>query len=173
MEPELNSREALLEMVRELRVDLNDAIGRADVARIDVPGVFGEWSFKDLIGHLTGWRTIGVALLEGGVRGDAQEPELPWPRRFDDADGPHEINAWFHAQRREMTFDEILRESDETFARIEQAIRAMPEDALLDPGHFAWLTWSDEALGPAIVRGTYNHYHRAHEPDILAWLARG
>jgi hypothetical protein len=107
------------------------------------------------------------------VRRDAEEPELPWPRRFDDADGPHEINQWFYEQRRDLSFAEIRRESDETFARFERALMEMPDEALLTPGCFPWLTWSDEAIGPAVVRGTCNHYHQAHKPDIIAWLERG
>jgi hypothetical protein len=168
-EPDLSSREALLETVRRLRDDLDRVIVEVDRARVEQPGCFGTWSFKDLIAHLTGWRTTNVAFLEAGVRGE--EPLLPWPRRFDSAEGPHEINEWFHEQRRDRPFAEILRESGETFDRIERALEVMSDEALLTPGYFGWLDWSDEALGPAVIRGTYNHYHRAHEPDIRAWLS--
>jgi non-ribosomal peptide synthetase component F len=50
------------------------------------------------------------------------------------------------------------------------ALAALPEEDLMEPGRFPWL--GAEALGPAVVGGTYLHYHEDHEPDIRAWLAR-
>ena len=166
---QLNSREALLDAVRGLREELERVVAEAGEARMEQPGSFGEWTFKDLIAHLTGWRQATAARLEAGLRGE--EPVFPWPAQLDEEDDLGEINRWFYETNRDKSLTAVLRESRETFERVERAIAALPEADLLEPGRFPWL--GEAALGPAVVRGTLGHYHEEHEPDIRAWLARG
>ncbi len=166
-----NSREALLEMVRGLRRDLDQVLAEADPERIEVPGSFEQWSFKDVIAHLTGWRLVTAARLEAGV--DGGEPVFPWPDHFDEAEDTDAINQWFYENNRDKPLEQVMRESNDTFDRVERAIAEMPEDALLVPGRFEWLFWTGEALGLAVVRGTFNHFHEDHEPAIREWLGRG
>ncbi|CAN5642130.1 hypothetical protein BH23CHL2_BH23CHL2_21980 [soil metagenome] len=163
------TREDLLDAVRGLREDLDRAIGEADDERIEQPGSFEELSFKDLIAHLTGWRLVTAARLEAGLR--HEEPVFPWPDHFDEAEDLHAINRWFYETNRDKPLDQVLAESNDTFDRVEHAIATMPEEDLLQPDRFDWLFWTDEALGPAVVGGSLNHYRVEHEPDIRAWLA--
>ncbi len=165
---QLNSRAALLDAVRGLREELERVVAEAGEARMEQPGSFGEWTFKDLIAHLTGWRQTTAARLEAGLRGE--EPVFPWPDHLDEEDDLDEINRWFYETNRDKPLAAVLRESRETFERVARAIAALPEDDLLEPGRFPWL--GEHALGPAVVRGTLGHYHEEHEPDIRAWLAR-
>lgn len=166
---QLNTRDALLEAVRGLRADLDATIAEVGSGRMEQPGSFGPWSFKDLIAHLTGWRLVTAARLEGGLR--HEEPVFPWPDRFDEAEDLHEINQWFYETNRDKPLEQVLVESHDAFDRVERAITELPEEDLLEPGRFDWLFWTDEALGPAVVNGTRNHYRVEHEPDIRAWLA--
>ena len=166
---QLNSRAALLDAVRGLREELERVVAEAGEARMEQPCSFGELTFKDLITHLTGWRQATAARLEAGLRGE--EPVFPWPAHLDEEADLDEINRWFFETNRDKPLAAILRESRETFERVERAIAALPEDDLLEPGRFPWL--GGAALGPTVVRGTLGHYHEEHEPDIRAWLARG
>ena len=166
----LKTREDLLNVVSGLRADLDAAIAEAGEERTIQPGSFEELSFKDLIAHLTGWRLVMAARLEAGLR--HEEPVFPWPDDFDEAEDLHEINRWFFETNREKPLHQVIAESNATFLRVERAIAAMPEEDLLESGRFDWLFWTGEALGPAVVRGTLNHYRIEHEPDILAWLQR-
>ncbi len=165
---QLNSRAALLDAVRGLREELERVVAEAGEARMEQPGSFGEWTFKDLIAHLTGWRQTTAARLEAGLRGE--EPVFPWPAPLNEEADLDEINRWFYETNRDKPLAAVLRESRETFERVERAIAALPDDDLLEPGRFPWLDGA--ALGPAVVRGTLGHYHEEHEPDIRAWLAR-
>jgi hypothetical protein len=160
---DMNSREALLETVRELRAELDRDIAAAEPARIEEPGTFDQWSFKDVIAHLTAWRLATAARLEAGWRGE--EPIFPWPDRFDEAEDTDEINQWFYETNRDKPLEQVIAESNDTFERVERAIREMP-------GRLEWLYWTGEALGPAVVGGTYSHYHEEHEEAIRAWLGR-
>lgn len=172
--PELDSREALLETVRGLRRDLDELVEQVGEERAVEPGAWGPWTFKDLIAHLTGWRLMTAARLEAGLRD--QEPQAPWPDRFTGGDleegNVDDINEWFYQTNRDKPLAQVLQESNEAFDRVEQALQELPEDALFQPGRFAWMSWSDEGLGPAVIRGTYGHYHVDHKPDIEAWLGQ-
>jgi hypothetical protein len=172
----LNTREDLLTTMQELRADLDAVIGQVDEERAVEPGAFGEWSFKDLIAHLTGWRVVTAARLEAGL--SHTEPVFPWPPQLEEGVDPDEgdvdeINRWFFEANRDKPLTVVVAESNAAFDRVERAIAIMPEEDLLTSGRFAWPNWPpDIALGPGVVRGTYDHYHVDHEPDIRAWLAR-
>jgi hypothetical protein len=167
---QLNTRVDLLDAIRQLRADLDAVITEVGEERAVQPGSFGPWTFKDLIAHLTGWRLLTAARLEAGL--SAEEPAYPWPAHLEedeDAD-PHEINAWFYEAYRDKPLEQVIAESNENFDRVERAVEALPVDALLTPGRFAWISWGDYGLGPAVVRGTLDHFYVDHEPDIRAWL---
>ena len=163
------SRAALLATMRGLRADLDRVIAEAGAARIAQPGSFGELSFKDLVAHLTGWRLRTAARLEAGLR--HEEPISPWPAQLSEEHDLDAINRWFFEASRDQPVADVLRESHDTFDRVAHAIEALPEADLLQPGRFPWL--GEWALGPAVVSGTYSHYHEDHEPEIRAWLAQG
>jgi hypothetical protein len=167
----LNSRAALLETVRGLREELDRVVAASGAERIEQPGSFGEWTFKDVITHLTGWRQVTAARLEAGLH--CTEPTFPWPAHLSEEHDVDAINRWFYERSRDKPLAEVLHESRDSFERVERALAEMPEDDLLMPGRFSWVHWTDEGLGPAVVRGTYGHYHEEHEPSIRAWLGRG
>lgn len=167
---QLNSRETLLEAVRGLRAELERVVDMVGEARAVEPGSFGSWSFKDVIAHLNGWRMLTAARLEAGLR--HEEPVFPWPGHLDEEHDLDAINRWFYEDSKPKSLGEVLRDQRETFERVEAAIAAMPEEDLLGSRRFAWLYWTDESLGPAVVRGTLNHYHEEHEPDVRAWLSK-
>ena len=54
---------------------LLDQIGEA---RMDQSGVADDWSIKDIVAHLTGWRRRTVARLQAAQRGEGEPPPY-WP----------------------------------------------------------------------------------------------
>jgi hypothetical protein len=168
---QLNTRSALLDTVRGLREEIDRVVAAAGEARLQQPGSFDELSCKDVIAHLTGWRLATAARLEAGLRDEA--PVFPWPAQLNEEHDLDAINRWFYETDRDKPLAQVLDESRRTFERVERAIAEMSEEALFGPGRFAWLNWTQDGLGPAVVRGTFDHYHEEHEPEIRAWLARG
>jgi hypothetical protein len=167
---ELSTRKQLLEAIEKLRSDLNDAIEQAGEEWLEQPGSFGPWTFKDLIAHLTGWRIVTARRLEAGLSGD--QLTFPWPSHLKEGVDTDAINDWFYETNRNKPVDQVLSESRETFERVERALGELANDDLFMPGRFIWLNWTDEGLGPAVIRGSWNHYYVEHEPDIRAWLVR-
>jgi hypothetical protein len=122
-----------------------------------------DWSVKDVVAHLTGWRKRTVARLEAAGRGQ-EAPPPPWPAHLETDD---EINAWIYETNRALPLDEILRDSRETFDQLVAALDALPEAAALDPVRFGWP--EDQEVNGAVFFG---HFHEEHEADLRAWLER-
>lgn len=133
--------------------------------RMDEPGPMGDWTFRDLVTHLTGWREYSISRLEAVVRGEADAP-FPWPTVLTSDD---EINAWLRDTAARQSLTEVLSAHDSTFDRLREAVEAMPDDTLADAGSFPWM--EGESAGDVIVSGRYfAHWHEEHEPAVRAWL---
>ena len=140
---------------------LLDEIGSA---RMEQPGVADDWSIKDIVAHLTGWRRRTVARLQAAGRGEP-EPPPPWPANLQTDD---EINAWIYESNRESSVRHILDDSHQIFQQLLAAVEALPDKALQNPENY--LPWLEGSLfTPATLFG---HFHEEHEPDMRAWLAR-
>ena len=131
-------------------------------ARMEQPGVAGEWSMKDVVAHLTAWRRRTVARLEAALRGDNDLPAL-WPAHLQTDD---DINAWMHERDKNLTVAEVRAQSRQVFEQMVAALRALPEDVLQEAGRFPWME------GYALIDADFfGHFHDEHEADMRAWLA--
>ena len=91
-------------------------------ARMEQPGVTGDWSMKDIVAHLTGWNRWLVARLQAAQRGEP-EPPPPWPAHLQTDD---EINAWIYASNRGRSVREVLDESIRYFSSFSLSLKAYP-----------------------------------------------
>ncbi|MFL5802387.1 MAG: ClbS/DfsB family four-helix bundle protein, partial [Roseiflexaceae bacterium] len=98
-------------------------------ARMDRHGVAGEWSIKDIVAHLTGWRRRTVARLQAAQRGEGEPPPY-WPAHLQTDD---EINAWIYEANHERSVREVLSESHQVFQQMFAAIEGLPDEVLNDP----------------------------------------
>jgi hypothetical protein len=127
------------------------------------PGVAGEWSIKDVVAHLTGWRRRTVGRFQAALRHEAL-PQPDWPSHFQSDD---EINAWIYAANRDRSLADVLLDSRSVFQQLVETLNAFPEAELQDLTRFPWL--EGEPLSAAAF---FAHFHEEHEPDMRAWLAR-
>ena len=136
-----------------------DQIG---TARMDQPGVNGDWSMKDVVAHLTGWNRWLVARLQAAGRGEP-EPAPPWPAQLRTDD---EINAWIYESNRGRALREVLHESHQVFQELLAVIEGLPDEVRIEP---EWhLVWLGDQRFPA--GEFFDHFRDDHEPDVRAWL---
>ena len=144
-----------------------DQIG---TARMNQPGVNGDWSMKDIVAHLTGWNRWLVARLQAAGRGEP-EPPPPWPAHLQTDD---EINAWIYESNHDRSVHEVIDETQQVFQRLLAVLEGLPEETRIDsvhkPGRVYHLVWMDDQRFPA--GEFFDHFHDDHEPDIRAWLER-
>jgi hypothetical protein len=157
----------VLAAIERERADWETLLAEVGEARMLEPGAMGEWTFKDLVAHLTGWRARSLQRLEAVAKGQP-EPPPPWPAASEsDVD---EINDWLYEVNRDRLLGEVIGESRESFARLAEIIQLLPDAVLSDPERIPSL--EGQALGPAIVSGDYfGHLHEEHEAEIRRWLA--
>ncbi len=132
-------------------------------ARMALGGAMGEWTFKDLIAHLTAWWRRELGCLEAIRRGEAP---MPHP----DASEVELINNWIYHTQRDRPLEQLLHDVDEVWQQFEASICAMEESELMRAGASAG--YDHAPLGARILSDFVNHYHNDHEADVSAWLAR-
>ena len=149
------------------RIDSEQAFWRELVEevgddRMTEPGPMGEWTFKDLAAHLSGWRERTLGRLDA-ARDGRPVPPPPWPAELD---GDDAVNEWIQERGRGRSVDEVLADMDGSFDRLAEAVSALPDDLLTRPDALPWLQ------GVAVSDVDYfGHLHDEHLPTVRAWLA--
>jgi hypothetical protein len=146
---------------------LLDQIGEA---RMDQPGVNGDWSMKDIVAHLTGWQPRLTAHIQAAQRGEP-EPRPPWPAHLETED---DINAWIYESNRGRSVREVLDEAHQVFQQFLAVVEGLPEDVQIDTVHqrgrdYFVVRLNDKRFAAGEF---FDHFHDDHEPDVRAWLAR-
>jgi len=158
------NKSELLNWLRKEYQEWEAFLGQIGTARMDQPGVNGDWSMKDIVAHLTGWNRWLVARLQAAQRSQP-EPPPPWPAHLQTDD---EINAWIYESNQGRSVHAVLDESHQVFQQLLAVIEGLPDNVLIEQG---WhLVWLDDKRFPA--GEFFDHFHDDHEPDIHAWLAR-
>ena len=163
---ELHTKREMVEALDSARADWAAVLDGLTPEQMEQHGALGDWPFRDVVSHLTGWRKRTVARFEAAQRGSELEPP-PWPAEMDDDDGVDDVNAWIHESDSKRPLAEVLAESDSTFQRLDTALRAIPEEDLLAPGRFS--STGPYSLG-YYLEGSLEHYDE-HKQELRDWLA--
>jgi hypothetical protein len=157
------SKAQLLNDLKDEQARWETLLGEIGEARMTQPGVAGDWSIKDIVAHLTGWRIRSVARFRAALHHEPTPPP-PWPSHLQTDD---EINAWIYAANKDRPLSDVLAESRAVFEQLVETLSAFPEAELLDPKRFDWL--EGEPLSGAAF---FEHFHEEHEADMRAWLGK-
>lgn len=161
---EISARDRLVAHIRAERAWWAELVAEIGEHRMTEPGPMGDWTFKDLAAHLLGWRDRTIGRLEAAAQ-ESHEPAPPWPAELDDDDA---INAWIHERHQDRSVREVLDDVDLSYERLENAVSALEEELVAQPGAMPGL--EGQASADADFFG---HVHDEHEPSIRAWLDPG
>src|SRR5690349_5003052 len=114
----------VLARIEAARAEWQGLVAEVGEGRMEQPGPMGEWTFKDLAAHLTGWRERTIARLEAAGQGE-EAPPPQWPRHLNDDDA---INTWIYEQNRDRPLKDVLADADRSFERLAAAIAALPDE---------------------------------------------
>ena len=157
----------LLDRLQEKYRQWEAFLGEIDPARIEQPGVNGDWSMRDILAHLTSWHRHLVARLDAAERGQP-EPPPPWPAHLQTED---EINAWIYESNRGRSAREVLEDTRQVHQQLLTVLERLPDDVQIEtvePSYY--LVWVNGQRFPASE--FFDHFHDDHEPDVRAWLER-
>jgi hypothetical protein len=147
-------------VIREDQQFWRDLAGEVGPDRYTEPGPMGEWSFRDMAGHLLGWRERTIRRLDAAGRGEP-EPADPWPAEIEDVDA---INDWIQARDAGRSPEELVARYDASYDRLIEILESIPEATLTDADAFPW-------IGDALVNIPFTgHLHDEHVATVRAWL---
>jgi hypothetical protein len=158
---------ALLALIEHERTAWTELLAAVGHERMEQPGATGDWTFKDVVAHLMGWRRLSLIRLDAAVQN--REPDAPpWPAGLSEEHDTDAINEYFFRSGRERPLEHLLDEAGQSFDRMRAAVLALPEDALYDTSRYSWLRGWPVA---AVVERSFAHFHE-HETPVREWLAR-
>jgi uncharacterized protein (TIGR03083 family) len=152
------TKRELLDAIQKERAAFEAALAGLTPEQMTTPGVMGEWSVKDILGHIAMWEARLVTLLYSIERGVA-----PKMLRSSDVD---KVNAESHAEQRERPLDRVRADFHAVHAQSLKRLDTLKERDLSDPKHFKWL--EGEPLEKLVASDTFEHYAE-HRLAIEAW----
>lgn len=102
--PRPTSKADLLVATDRERSQLEAVLAPLAPARMELPGVVGEWSVKDVLAHLAEWEQRALGWYRAGLRGDA--PDLPAPG-YEWSETPR-LNRAIFERHRDRPLDEAV-----------------------------------------------------------------
>lgn len=151
----------LVEILREERARWHALLAAVGPTRLDVPGVEGIWSVKQIVAHLTWYEGVIVEGAQTIMRGD------PFVRTGLRALSLDERNAILADESRPRPVSAVLAESERVFGQLLAVIAACPDDLLNDPRRLGLP--EDVAPWLLVANNSYAHYQE-HAQAIRAWL---
>ncbi len=148
-------------ILRTERLRWNALLAQVSPGRMEVPGVEGEWSVKELVAHLTWYEQAIVEGAEQALRTGT------FTRRRPEGVTMDEMNAAIAQEARGRPAADVLAEADAVFGHMLELIAAAPQEMLNDPR----LLGLPDDMVPwmGVANNSYAHY-REHEPTLRAWL---
>ena len=153
------NRKELIDKILASRAQLEEALGQISNERMLMVILHGEWSVKDLIGHLGFWESRIASLFPLLKAEKTPEP-------FKDIDA---LNSQAIDEMRTLSLADVRRLEKSAYQKILALIKEASDPELFDPDHFAWT--EGRCFEEIISDNTSGHYEE-HLPELQAWLKR-
>jgi DinB superfamily len=152
----------LADILRTERAQWNALLAEVGPERMEIVGVEGEWSVKEIVAHLT-WYEQAVV---DGARQVMATGAFTRPGNGQEMDTR---NARIASESHARPAADLLAEADTVFHQLLQIIAAIPDNVLNDA---KFLGLPDE-IPPwmRVANNSYLHYQQ-HEEAIRSWLAQ-
>lgn len=160
------NKNELIVWLREEQQQWQTLMNQINLTDMEIPGVNGVWSLKDVVAHLTVWHQDHVLCLGAAVRGiPAADP--PWPLDITDTD---QINAWIFSQSRQQTLEDVLRKNALVFTELLKIVEEFPDDKVIElNGEYRIVQFNGQQFS---VGYFFDHFHEDHEAQIREWLVK-
>jgi uncharacterized protein (TIGR03083 family) len=144
-------RSTLLNNVRSGRERLDGLLATLTDEQMERPGGESDWSVKDVIAHITWHEREIVNMLRARSMEEGVSSHL-WGLPT------HERNRAIYEGNRDRSLQDVLAESRQVRAELDELLAGLSEEDLTDPGRYKdmpaeWQPWK------IIAENTYEHYH--------------
>jgi uncharacterized damage-inducible protein DinB len=154
-------KQALVARLNEARNELLTLARSLPAKRLETPGAVGDWSVKDVIGHIASWEDRLLTLAQMALNGHADQIE--W------ISNEEALQAWNEKQylrKRAWTWDETIRD-----------LALLREEVLWNigwaaPGQlFQQHALSTGAVSPAALLEGIVEHDQEHTAQLRVWVA--
>ncbi len=152
----------LFNTIETERKRLEDTLAGLGPEQMTRPGAMGEWSVKDILGHIAVWEARLVTILYTVERGVA-------PKMFHGQAEVDRLNGESYAEQRDRLLDRVLSDFHAVHAQLLKRLEVVRERDLTDPQRFKWM--EGDPLEKLVAADTFGHYAE-HLPAIEAWRAK-
>jgi len=166
-QPVLTRTEAIRILERERRTTVT-LIERLPARAITTRGLGGgDWSPKDLIGHLESWEQHALDALEAWARGDPAPSDVALRSA-----GLNALNRAEVERKSRWSAAKAMDKATDTHQRILAAIRSLPDDRWLAPPTRRARRPLARSIGGILggPSGPFRH-DAAHHPDLKEFVA--
>ncbi|MEI6291308.1 MAG: ClbS/DfsB family four-helix bundle protein [Chloroflexota bacterium] len=153
------NKSELIKKISEGRSSLEICSARIDPGKMELIILHGEWSIKDMIGHLGFWEDRIALLFEILKSGNAPEP----------MENMDQVNQQSVIDFHDKSLSEIVNFEKAAYLQLLNLINNSSEIELFDPNHFQWT--EGRQFAEIILDNTTGHYEE-HIPEITAWEKR-
>ncbi len=168
--PPMPSPDEAIETIARAHRDVHSLLAGISVEELEEPATIGggEWSAKDLVGHLTTWEEIALTSVDEWRQGDRAAIEDTFALAGGDA-----LNADEVARKSVVSAPELLSQFDEVHQRLVVTLRSITAEEWAQPaayaGHDAGTTLGS-LLGGILgsEAGAFQHFF-AHQRDLRAF----
>lgn len=152
----MTDRAEILRDLDEAWADLQTVIGSLSEVEMHQPGITGDWSVRDLLGHMAFWARRGSEALRLLAAGRESEIETPANEQ--------ELDAWNASEaagRGDLTPAEALAECTLSHQAARSALEAADQERL-------GIEVKGWTMAHRFAEDTSRHYHE-HAEHIRAW----
>lgn len=168
--PRMLSPDEALEVIARYHRDVRSLLAGISLEDLEEPATIGggEWSAKDLVGHLTTWEEIALTSAEEWRRGERPVIEDTFARAGGDA-----LNADEVARKSVLPAPELLQRFDEVHEQLAATLGGITAQEWAQPAAYADHeagTTLGSLLGRILgsERGPFHHV-AAHQADLRAF----
>src|SRR5512137_2388641 len=126
------TKRELLEAIQKERAAFEAALSGLTAEQMTAPGVMGEWSVKDILGHVAMWEARLVTILYS-IERDVAPKMLHGQAEVD------KVNAESWAEQRERPLDRVLADFHAVHVQLIKRLGALKERDLSAPKRFGWM----------------------------------
>lgn len=157
------NKQVVLERIRTERRRMEENLELLNSHHMEIRGIIGEWSVKDLLAHLVDWEQRFLFWYKAGLRGEV--PQIPAPGiSWGELDL---LNQLIYEKHRDRSLEDVRTEFNTSFHQVLATIEDIPEEDMFAIGRYAWLGESN--LAAYILANTADHYRWAKQ-QIRSWL---
>jgi uncharacterized protein (TIGR03083 family) len=153
--PRATNKKQLLEDMQKERAALTDLLADLSASQMTQPGVLGEWSVKDVLGHLIEWEQMVLSWYAAGVKG--KTPAVP-AEGFKWSELPA-LNQKIYEKHRDRPLADILKRFDASYRKTTKLVEGLSDKDLFSWGRYAWA--GNNALAAYIIGSSSSHYRWA------------